>query len=152
MDLMLQGLRALVTGASRGLGYATALGLAGEGVAVALNSRSIDSLHLAADRIREKTGRTIAIFPGDITDPDIPARLVGEAAGAFGGLDLLVTNTSGPPSGPFDSFDDGDWQRAVELFLLSHVCLIRAAMPYLRQSKTGLAIEQRPGKRECHQR
>ena len=140
MDLMLQGLKAFVTGASRGLGFATALGLAREGVEVALNSRSTDSLRLAADRVQKETGRKIAIFPGDVTDADIPARLVREAAGAFGGLDLLVTNTGGPPSGPFDSFDDTDWQRAVELSLMSHVRLIRAALPYLRLSKAASVL------------
>jgi 3-oxoacyl-[acyl-carrier protein] reductase len=140
MDLKLQGLRALVTGASRGLGFATALGLAREGVEVAMNSRSADSLQRAAERVRQETGKTITILADDVTDPAAPGRLVHAAAEAFGGLDLLVTNTSGPPAGPFETFDDTDWQRAVELSLMSHVRLIRAALPYLRQSKAASVL------------
>ena len=140
MDLKLQGLRALVTGASRGLGFATGLGLAREGAQVALNSRTTGALNLAAERILNETGKKIATFAGDVADPAVPDRLVGAAAQAFGGLDLLVTNTAGPPAGAFDSFDDAAWQRAVELSLLSHVRLIRAALPYLRQSKAASVL------------
>ena len=53
---------------------------------------------------------------------------------AFGGLDILVTNSGGPPSGKYEDFDDQAWQTAVELVFLSHVRLIRAALPFLRSS------------------
>jgi 3-oxoacyl-[acyl-carrier protein] reductase len=59
---------------------------------------------------------------------------------AFGGLDLLVTNAGGPPSGQFESFDDATWNKAVELSLMSHVRLIRAALPPLRQSKAASVL------------
>jgi 3-oxoacyl-[acyl-carrier protein] reductase len=140
MDLKLQGLRALVTGASRGLGFATALGLVSEGVEVAINSRSADSLRLATDQILKETGRTVITFPGDGTDPVVPDRLIQATIEALGGLDLLITNTGGPPPGSFDSFDDSAWQRAIELCLMSHVRLIRAALPYLRQSKSASVL------------
>jgi 3-oxoacyl-[acyl-carrier protein] reductase len=140
MDLKLQGLRAFVTGASRGLGFATALGLVSEGVEVAINSRSADSLRLATDQILKETGRKVTNFPGDATDPDVPDRLIQATIEALGGLDLLITNTGGPPPGSFDSFDDSAWQRAIELCLMSHVRLIRAALPYLRQSKSASVL------------
>jgi 3-oxoacyl-[acyl-carrier protein] reductase len=70
----------------------------------------------------------------------VPERLVHAVVKAFGGLDLLVTNASGSPAGPFETFDDAAWQRAIELSLLSHVRLIRAALPYLRQSKTASVL------------
>jgi len=140
MDLKLQGLKALVTGASRGLGFATALGLAREGAEVALNSRSTQSLQLAAERILKETGKRIALYPGDVTDPAVPDHLVCASAETFGGLDLLVTNSGGPPSGPFETFDDAVWQRAIELSLMSHVRLIRAAVPYLRRSKAASVL------------
>jgi 3-oxoacyl-[acyl-carrier protein] reductase len=73
-------------------------------------------------------------LPGNVADPQVPARLVEEAVQALGGLDLLVTNSGGPPSGKFEMHDDSAWQLAVELTLLSHVRLIRAALPHLRQS------------------
>jgi 3-oxoacyl-[acyl-carrier protein] reductase len=140
MDLKLNGLRALVTGASRGLGFSTALGLAKEGAKVAINGRSVDSLNQAQARLLSETGQHVTILPADVTDPIAPARLVQSFVEAFGGLDLLVTNSGGPPAGPFESFDDVVWQRAVELSLMSHVRLIRAALPHLRKSKAASVL------------
>ena len=134
MDLQLKGLRALVTGASRGLGYATALGLAREGAAVALNSRDPEKLSAAVQALAQETGVKVIAAPGDVTDPAVPEKLVAGAVAALGGLDLLVTNAGGPPPGKFEAFDDATWQRAIDLSLMSHVRLIRAALPHLRQS------------------
>ncbi len=134
MDLQLNDKRALVTGSSRGLGYATALVLAREGCQVAINSRKPDILAESANRITAETGSKVIPLAGDVTDPAVPEQLIVQTVQAFGGLDLLVTNSGGPPSGKFDSFDDASWQAAYELNLLSHIRLIRAALPYLRQS------------------
>ena len=134
MDLMLRNKRALVTGASRGLGYATALGLAREGCWVAVNSRTAEKLEQAAHTITQETGSLAVALPGNISEPDVPARLIQQAVEALGGLDLLVTNAGGPPAGKFEVFDDAAWQQAIELSLMSHVRLIRAALPALRQS------------------
>lgn len=134
MDLKLKGLRALVTGASRGLGYAAALGLAHEGVRLAINSRSASKIDEAARKINTETQVEVHPLPGDVGEPEIPAQLVAQAAAALGGLDLLVTNAGGPPSGRFDTFDDAVWAKAIDLSLMSHVRLVRAALPYLRQS------------------
>ena len=135
MDLHLAGKRALITGASRGLGYATALGLAQEGCLVGINSRNVESVHKAAEQITRQTGSAAHPFPGDLADPAVPEALVGQAARLLGGLDLLVTNAGGPPAGKFQDFNDAQWQQAIELSLLSHVRLIRAALPFLRQSE-----------------
>ena len=140
MDLKLQKLCALVTGGSRGLGFSTALGLAKEGVKVAINGRTVEVLERAAGQILSETGQKITILPGDVTDPAIPDRLVRAAVEALGGLDLLVTNSGGPPAGPFESFDDSAWQRAVDLSLMSHVRLIRAALPALRKSNAASVL------------
>jgi 3-oxoacyl-[acyl-carrier protein] reductase len=134
MDLHLSGKRALVTGASRGLGYALAAGLAWEGCQVAINSRTPESLEAAAHKIRCAYATAVHAFPGDIADLAFPGKLVEAASTAMGGLDLLVTNAGGPPAGLFESFDDSAWQRAIDLSLLCHVRLIRAALPHLRQS------------------
>jgi 3-oxoacyl-[acyl-carrier protein] reductase len=134
MDLKLDGKRGLVTGASKGLGYATALGLAKEGVSVAINSRDSESISSAAEKIKGESSTQVFPLVGDVADPTIPDRLIHEAVDTLGGLDLLVTNSGGPPSGKFESFNDQQWQHAVELNFLSHVRLIRAALPYLRQS------------------
>jgi 3-oxoacyl-[acyl-carrier protein] reductase len=135
MDLHLKNKRALVTGSSRGLGYAIARLLATEGCRVAINSRNANLIDEAANKLTAETKGEVLAVVGDVGLPEVPAALVEQAAHAFGGLDLLVTNAGGPPSGKFDTFDDAAWQKAIELSFVSHMRLIRAALPYLRQSK-----------------
>lgn len=134
MDLQLKGKVALVTGASRGLGYAASLTLAREGCRVAVNSRSEQNAKAAAEKITAETGTQAIGLAGDVSDPSVPEGLIAQTVEAFGGLDLLVTNAGGPPSGAFEAHDEAAWQTAVDLSLMSHVRLIRAALPYLRQS------------------
>ena len=140
MDLQLAGKRALVTGSSRGLGYATARGLAKEGARVAINSRSPEKVEAAAKTISHEASSEVIGLPGDLALAEVPARLVEQVVAAWGGLDILVTNAGGPPAGQFISFDDLAWQKALDLTLLSHVRLIRAALPYLRQSQTASVL------------
>jgi 3-oxoacyl-[acyl-carrier protein] reductase len=140
MDLGLKDKRALVTGASRGLGYATALTLAREGCRVAVNSRSQESTNAAAEKITSETGTQAIGLAGDVSDTSTPETLVADTVEAFGGLDLLVTNAGGPPSGSFESFDEATWQKAVDLSFMSHVRLIRAALPHLRESSAASVL------------
>jgi len=134
MDLNLRGKRAFIAGASRGLGYAIALGLAEQGVDVAINSRDLSKLTRSAGELASATGVRAVTVAGDISLPHTPAELIDKAAGELGGLDLLVTNAGGPPPGAFESFEDETWNKAIDLSFMSHVRLIRAALPYLRQS------------------
>jgi 3-oxoacyl-[acyl-carrier protein] reductase len=134
MDLKLKGKRGLVTGASRGLGFATARGLALEGVHVAINSREANNLTSAAQRIKDETNTNVFSLPGDLTGLEVPSKIVEQAADTLGGLDVLVTNAGGPPAGKFESFDEDTWKEAINLSFLSHVRLIRAALPHLRDS------------------
>lgn len=133
MDLGLKGKIALLTGASSGLGFATAKTLAAEGVRIAINSRSAERLERAKAELAE-TGAEVLTLPGDVSDPATPEKLVESTVSAFGGLDLLFTNSGGPPPMRFEDVDDTAWQSAVELAFLSHVRLIRAALPALRRS------------------
>jgi 3-oxoacyl-[acyl-carrier protein] reductase len=134
MDLQLKDKRALVTGASRGLGYATALALAKEGCRVAINSRDETKISAAANAIAGATGEQVLGLPGDVSGPDVPEQIVGETVRMLGGLDILICNAGGPPAGAFESFDEATWQKAIDLSLMSHVRLIKAALPHLRQS------------------
>jgi 3-oxoacyl-[acyl-carrier protein] reductase len=140
MDLQLKGKRALVTGSSRGLGYATALALAKEGCRLAVNSRDEARVSAAAAQISAETGAHTLGLAGDVADPAVPEQLVNEAARLLGGLDILITNAGGPPAGTFESFDEAAWQKAIDLSLMSHVRLIKVALPHLRQSKAASVL------------
>ena len=134
MDLQLKDKRALVTGASRGLGYATALVLLQEGCRVAINSRDEARLNVAADGLRRETGGEAFAIPADLGVPAAAQQVVSEAALVLGGLDILVCNAGGPPPGTFESFDEAAWQKAIDLSFMSNVRLIKAALPFLRNS------------------
>ena len=134
MDLGLKGKRALVVGASRGLGYAVANTLAAEGCHVAISSRNAEKLTASAKEIATAHGIPVASLPADMSAASAPAKLIIAAVEALGGLDLLVTNAGGPPPGAFESFSEEDWAKGVDLSFMSHVRLIREALPYLRQS------------------
>ncbi len=134
MDLQLKGKRALVTGASKGLGFAIARGLAQEGCLLAINSRDPQRLEQATRILAGQPPMQVIPLPGDVSDPACAPALIAQTVEALGGLDILVTNAGGPPPGPFEAFDEATWQQAVELSFLSHVRLIRAALPALRQS------------------
>jgi 3-oxoacyl-[acyl-carrier protein] reductase len=136
MDLKLNGKKALLTGASKGLGFGVAFSLVQEGAQVVINSRSEEHLIQARQRILESTGKTVEILAGDLSNTESATKLADEAADMLGGLDILVTNTGGPRPGKFESMTDEDWLGAFNLLLMSHVRLIRAALPYLRQSET----------------
>ncbi|MCL4528662.1 MAG: SDR family oxidoreductase [Chloroflexi bacterium] len=140
MDLGLKDKRAIVTGASRGLGYAIARVLAKEGCRVAINSRDESKIKAAANAISKETRGVEAALAGDVSDPSVPEKLVEQAVKSLGGLDLLVTNAGGPPAGAFDSFDEATWEKAVNLSFMSHVRLIRAALPHLRKSSAASVL------------
>ena len=140
MDLNLHNKIALVTGASRGLGYATAELLAQEGAKVALNGRNPESLEKACQKIKSLTGIPSLPIPGDVTNPQIAETLVKKVVDEWGGLDILITNAGGPPAGKFETFGIEDWQNAVHLNFFSAVFLIRAALPYLRKSSSAAVL------------
>ena len=149
MDLGLKDKRALVTGASRGLGYATARLLAQEGCRVIINSRNEARIKSAAEKISMETGVETQGLPADLSLPSIPEKLVERAALALGGLDLLLTNTGGPAPSAFEAVSEKLWLDSINLSFLSHVRLIRAALPHLRKSTaasvltvTSIAVKQ----------
>ena len=149
MDLQLKDKRALVTGSSRGLGYATALALAKEGCKVAINGRDEAKIKGIAEKVTKETGTQVIGLAGDVSLPDVPEKLIQQTVEAFGGLDILVTNTGGPTPGSIDALDEAAWQKGIDLCLMAHVRLIKSALPYLRKSDaasiltvTSLSVKQ----------
>ncbi len=140
MDLQLRDRRILITGASRGLGYAVAQVLAEEGARVVINARHADSLQAAAERLRATTRAEVHTVVGDVSQAQGAVQVVRAAQDALGGLDGLVTNAGGPPPGRFEDFDDAAWYQAFDLAFLFHVRLIRAALPALRASTLGSVV------------
>jgi len=129
MNLGLTNKVAMVAGASRGLGFAVARALAREGAQVSLSSRNPEAAEAAAAKIRTETGPDILAVAADVRSPDALENWHHQTVERFGGVDLLYTNSGGPPPGPVLKFDDAAWQAAFELLLLSAVRMIRLAVP-----------------------
>jgi 3-oxoacyl-[acyl-carrier protein] reductase len=130
MDLGIEGKKALVCGASAGLGFATAMTLAAEGADVIINSRDKKRLEAAADRIEKATGRRPGCLVADLsTDKGINTVTQGVRKDTPGGfIDILVSNAGGPPSGRFMHFSHQQWKDAAELLLYSAVRLTKVVI------------------------
>src|SRR5260221_7476493 len=115
VDLGIAGRRALVGGASSGLGRAAAMGLAAEGCRLAIWSRSKDRLEPVARELERLHGQPVAILAGDAADPAAGARLAAEATTALGGIDILVLNAGGPPPVDPTATDPAAWARSFQL-------------------------------------
>lgn len=140
MDLRLKNKLALITASSRGLGYAAAFALAKEGCKVAINGRDEAKIKMIAEKVSTETGAQVIGLAGDVSLPDVPAKLIQQTVDAFGGLDILITNAGGPPSGSIDTLDDAAWQKGIDTCLMAHVRLIKAALPHLRKSNAASVL------------
>jgi 3-oxoacyl-[acyl-carrier protein] reductase len=134
VDLRLSGARALVGGGSGGLGAAVASVLAAEGSRVAVAARSAAKLQAFAETIDG-----VAV-PTDLSTAHGPSEAVATAVKSFGGLDLLIVNSGGPPMGRFDELSEADWQVAIDGTLHSALRLIRASLPHLQASELGAIL------------
>jgi 3-oxoacyl-[acyl-carrier protein] reductase len=121
VDLGIRGRKALLSGASRGLGKACAVALAQEGVDVTIVARTADVVEHAADEIRKLTGVTVIPVAGDIATPE------GRAAAlqACPAPDILVNNADGPAPGDFHSWTRDDWIAAFDTMMLCHIEMMR---------------------------
>ncbi len=140
MDLGLTGKVALVAASSRGLGRAVAEELAREGVRLVMCARGEDDLNRTRDRIARDTGSQPVAVAADLTDPEGVRRVTDTAVEAFGQVDILVTNTGGPPSGPFEAHSPEAWRAAVAQNLESVLNLTRAVLPGMRERGWGRII------------
>jgi len=140
MDLGLRGRRALITGGSRGIGFAVAEALAAEGAAVGLVARDAGGLAEAAERL-ESQGNTVATAAADVTDISQLKQAVADIAAALGGLDRLVANAGGTVGrGNLTSAGDGDFTATFALNAGHAAELIRAGLPHLRAAGGGAVV------------
>ena len=135
MDLGLEKKVALITGSSKGLGLATAQILLNEGARVMINSRHQENINSALDKLAADKNRLQAKgVAGDVTNENTCREIVEKTAEEFGGFDILITNSGGPPPGTFSNLSTDQWRKAIDLSFLSHVYLIKYSIPYLIKS------------------
>jgi 3-oxoacyl-[acyl-carrier protein] reductase len=132
MDLQIKGKRALVFGASQGLGRAVAQALTKEGVRVAIAARTLDRL----ESTRREIAAELAIVV-DVSRAGESRRAIEEASRAMGGVDILVLNTGGPPKAPFQEVTSSQWQEGFNALWMSVVEGVQAALPQMRERKWG---------------
>jgi 3-oxoacyl-[acyl-carrier protein] reductase len=140
MDLGLQGKRALVLAASRGLGYASALGLAREGCRVAICSRDEERIVRAAGEIKAETGAAVVPLVADVSREAEIRRVVAQCTERLGGLEIAVHNAGGPATGTFFKLADEQWYQAFNQNLMSFVWLVRAAVPEMQRAGYGRIV------------
>lgn len=134
MDLGLAGRRAFVAGSSSGIGRAIAAALLAEGAFVVINGRKADKLERTRRELEALYGPLVHAVVADVGRGDEAADAVREAVTRLGGLDILVTNSGGPPAGLFEKLDEAAWRGAVDLLLMSTVRMVQTALPSLAKS------------------
>ena len=137
MDLKLNGKVAMVAASSKGLGYGIAQALAQEGSSISIGSRTEADIESAAEQLRKETGVSVLASVLDSSEPESIQQWANITLKEFGGVDKLLVNAGGPPTGKFEDFSDNDWQAAFELNLLSAVRMIRATLPSMRERGGG---------------
>jgi NAD(P)-dependent dehydrogenase (short-subunit alcohol dehydrogenase family) len=140
MDLRIRGKVAIVTGGSQGIGKATAQALAEEGVHVALCARGIQLLQRTAKEIQQKSDSTILPIQADMTVADDIKQLVSTAAGALGGVDILVNNAVNSIPASFLELSDEEWLNHISVKTMGYVRCTREAVPHMIQRGGGRII------------
>lgn len=140
MNLGLEGRAAVVAGSSQGLGRAIADALAAEGADLVINSRSAEKLEVVKKEIVEATGTRVEAVACDLTEPTGATDLIAAAHEAFGQVDILITNTGGPPAGMFEDHSPEVWRQAIAQNFESVVNLVRAALPGMKGRRWGRIV------------
>ncbi|MQS35973.1 SDR family oxidoreductase [Streptomyces katsurahamanus] len=134
MPSALQGKVALITGASSGIGEATARALAAEGAAVAIAARRVDRLRALGEELTA-AGTKVHVLELDVADQQAVDEAVRSTVEALGGIDILVNNAGVMLLGPVEDADTSDWHRMIETNLLGLMYMTRAALPHLLRSR-----------------
>ena len=137
MDLGLKGKVALIAASSQGLGFAVARELAAEGASLVMCSRKQESIDRAASAIRDETGADVLPLAADVSISEDISRMIAAGVDRFGKIDILVTNSGGPPAGPFESTTRESWDDAVRILLHSVIEMSRLVLPGMKERGWG---------------
>ncbi len=140
MDLGLKNKVAMVSGASKGLGLAVARILAAEGAQVSIASRDTSMIQEAKRALQKESKAEVLACTADVRSPEAVERWKDDTLREFGGVDLLFSNTGGPPSGGFLSFEEKAWKDALDLLFLSAVRMAKTAIPLMKQRGGGSVV------------
>ncbi len=140
MELQLNGKRALITGARKGIGWASARMLAQEGCSVAINARDKESLAVAASKLAEETGARVFDVHGDMSVEHDVRRVVEESVGHLGGIDILVTCAGSSPGGLLTELTEEDWLGSMRLKFLGYVRTVRHVLPHMLRQGSGSIV------------
>src|SRR5688500_547238 len=136
MDLGIRNRVAMVAAASKGLGRAIAEALAAEGCRLSICSRSLDTL----EPVREALGGETLAIACDVSNANDLQRWYDETVARFGQVDILVTNTGGPPAAPFMKLTEEQWQSGIDSTLLNVIRLSRMVIPGMQERKWGRLV------------
>ncbi|MEP5614190.1 MAG: SDR family oxidoreductase [Cyclobacteriaceae bacterium] len=140
MDLGLKNKVAFVAASSDGLGKAVALELAKEGADLIICSRNEDSIQKAKQEIEAAGTGSVLAIAGDLSEVQDRNKIIAAALESCSGIDILVTNTGGPPAGKFEDLSEEDWEQTYQLLLASATHLIRGFLPGMKEKPWGRII------------
>jgi 3-oxoacyl-[acyl-carrier protein] reductase len=140
MDLGLRGKVAIVAAASKGLGRAVAEELAAEGAKLAICSRDAEAIEAVGHEIARSTGAEVLARAADVSRTADIGAFVDTVLRIYGRVDILLTNSGGPPAGRFESMDAGEWQKATELVLFGPIEFARRVLPGMKDRGWGRVL------------
>ena len=135
----IEGKVVVITGASSGLGEATARHLSAQGASVVLGARRVDRLQLLANELTSRGGKALAVAT-DVTHCDQVKRLVDAAVQTYGRVDVMINNAGIMPRAPLERLTIEDWNRTIDINIKGVLYGIAAALPHMKQQKAGHMI------------
>lgn len=136
MDRILENKVAIVTGASSGMGEATALDLAKEGARVVITARRSEKLAEVEKRIMDNHGTCLSL-PLDVTDEEAVKRCIQKVEDTWGTIDILINNAGVMLLSPIDEADTADWRRMLDTNLLGLLLMTRYVLPSMKEQRSG---------------
>src|SRR5580693_4669323 len=140
MDLAMTGKKAIVTGASEGIGKAITLAFAREGVDVAICARRKEPLEATAAEIAKATGRKIFAIPADLTKPADAESFIKKAHTALGRIDILVNNAGSAPGGVLDFLTEEHWAQSLQLKFMGYVRCLKHVLLIMQKQGRGRVV------------